>query len=55
MELIVAGTSPAMKEVTIFLQAKYGKNKDARKILVKVEIIYRIGNLWEMYGYAGCE
>lgn len=28
-------------------------DKDARKILVDVENIYRTGNLWEMYGYAG--
>ena len=28
---------------------------DARKILVSVENIYRTGNLWEMYEYAGYE
>ena len=28
-------------------------HKDARKILASVENIYRIGNVWGMYEYAG--
>ena len=43
------------KIICHILQVKYGKNKDAREILVKVENIYKIGNAWEMYGYAGRE
>ena len=34
---------------------KFWQNMDARKILVSVENIYRTGNLWEMYEYAGYE
>ena len=30
-------------------------DKDAWKILVDMEIIYKIGNMWEMYGYSECK